>query len=326
MKKNLLHFLGIIITLTIIIIGIIKLGYWLRPIDTDGAYEQVETFHSLPQNSVEVIAYGSSYVLRGLNTMEMYKQYGIGAYNYAWHWQHINTTRTFMEDSFLTQKPKLALIETSHAGYVLEDTNMVGEIYYTRYLKNKKAVFYYLKQCFKRDIGRYLSYIIPLSAFHDNWEWLEQQNFEVLAKDGSYLKNMGFVPTEASVPITLSDPNQHEQYELENNAIEELDKIVALCKKNNVEILFYTVPYANGYYWNDAMEKYAYKNGCAYLNLFKYIEEIGIDSEKDYFDSGHFNTSGATKVANFLGNYIRENYDLTDMRTIEGNVWQQNLK
>lgn len=49
----------------------------------------------MPENTIEVIGYGSSRMWRGLAPIEMYEAYGIGAYNYGCNWQHINTTELF---------------------------------------------------------------------------------------------------------------------------------------------------------------------------------------------------------------------------------------
>lgn len=49
------------------------------------------------------------------------------------------------------------------------DVNLNGEICYTRGIRESKDKQDYLKQCFGTDKRRYLSYYIPLYAFHDNW-------------------------------------------------------------------------------------------------------------------------------------------------------------
>lgn len=43
----------------------------------------------------------------------------------------------------------------------------------------------------------------------------------------------------------------------------------------------------------------------------------------DFCDKHHMTNSGATKVADYLGKYIVENYDVTDMRNVEGNLWER---
>ena len=101
--------LATICCLLLIILGIHGLGHLVRPTDTDDEIKAIETFHSLPENSVEVIAYGSSHAWKGLETMEMYREYGVAAYNYGCNWQNINTTALFIKDSLTKEDLDLVI-------------------------------------------------------------------------------------------------------------------------------------------------------------------------------------------------------------------------
>ena len=197
----------VFMTCLIMVCLINKLSFIVRPLDTVGAYSQVETFHSLPNNSLQVIAYGSSHTLRGLSSIEMYKKYGIGAYNYGWHWQNMNTTKLFIEDSLQTQSPKVILIDTYCVNRDYEDSELNAEIYYSRYIKNKKALISYLHRCFGNNIERYLEYFIPLLKFHDNWNTLTNESLAKLSIDPTYYKEMGFCPSDAVTKIVIPDHN-----------------------------------------------------------------------------------------------------------------------
>lgn len=316
---------GVLITIALVVYGIIRLGYLVRPTGTDGAYSQIETFHSLPYNSIEVMVYGSSHAYKGLSTMELYEKYGIGAYNYGWNWQKINTTKLFIKDSLLTQTPKVILIECYNVGTVLYDTDITPEIYYSRYLSKGIGRDEYLKQCFQNNKERYLSYYMPLSAFHDNWNTLTKKSFAEISVDTVFRRFMGFHPAIAVTEVTIPDYTTFQQSSLSEKAIAELDEIVDLCRENDIEIIFYTVPYQGQYNYSDAMEEYAKKNGYVYFDLFKYADEVGIDGKTDFQDTDHLNSSGAVKVADYLGQYIVEHYAITDMRMVENNIWETNV-
>lgn len=308
----------------LILLGIQGLGHLVRPTDTDDEIKAIEAFHSLPENTVEVIAYGSSHAWKGLDPMEMYQEYGIGAYNYGCNWQRINTTSLFIKDSLRTQSPKILLIETYKVGEVLRDSDIIGEIFYTREIPESEAKDEYLEQCFEGDLGRYLSYYVPLFAFHENWSSLKTESFMKNCADEDYLKTMGFDESEEVTPVQLEDPETFEQHGISDRAISVLNDIVTECKERAIEIIFYTVPYEGTYGFSDEMKEYAEKTGYRYLNLFEKTEEIGLDCNTDFQDKGHLNSSGAEKVANYLGKYIVENYDVTDMREVQGNIWEKN--
>ena len=84
--------------------------------------------------------------------MEMYRKYGIGAYNYGCNWQYLNTTLLFLLDSLRTQTPKVVCIDTYCVGVIELDTDMDGQIYYTRAIKDFEGKREYLKQCFGTDL------------------------------------------------------------------------------------------------------------------------------------------------------------------------------
>ena len=44
--------------------------------------------------------------------------------------------------------------------------------------------------------------------------------------------------------------------------------------------------------------------------MYKIAAEVGIDENADYCDNEHLNKYGAYKVADYLGKYILENYNL----------------
>lgn len=321
MKTN-KNIFEIFILLVALIISINYLGFVLRPGDTDGAYSQIENYHSIPNNSIEVIVYGSSHAYRGFNVMKLYEDYGIAAYNYGYHWQKMNTTKLFIDDSLMTQNPKVIFIETFFADRVLKDVDMNPESYYARYIKNEEARKEYLKQCFGNDFEKYLAYYIPLYQFHENWSSLSADSFKKLEIDSIHVDNMGYYPTKTIKQIKIEDYHNFEQKQFPEIAIEELDSIVSLCRSKNIDIIFYTMPYEGEYNYSNAMKEYAERNGYKYFDLFALMDEVGLDPQKDYSDDAHLNISGSTKIANFFGKYLVENYSFTDMRSITNNPWE----
>ena len=194
--------------------------------------------------------------------------------------------------------------------HVLSDVEMEGEIYYTRAISDFEGKREYLKQCFADDKERYMSYYMPLCAFHENWTNLKPKSFKKIESDTDYYKTKGAVLNENIVPMTIPDYTTFEQLELEKDSLKVLDNIVELCDENNTEIIFYVAPYGFGYNYSDAMTKYAQENGCVFLDMYKLVDEVGLDENTDYCDNEHLNKYGAYKVADYLGKYIVENYNI----------------
>ena len=66
---------------------------------------------------------------------------------------------------------------------------------------------------------------------------------------------------------------------------------------------------------HNAVSDCAEEKGIPYLDLNKKTAELGINWKTDSLDKGdHLNLSGACKVTAYLGNYLKENYNLSDKR------------
>lgn len=324
MKTGIKRLAGVVLTVILICFFVNRTGYLLRPVKTDIAINAINTFHNMPDNTFEVIGYGSSHMWRGMSAMELYEKYGIGAYNYGCNWQNINTTALFLEDSLKTQKPKVVLIETYHVNALKYDTNLDGEIYYTTAISEGDEKQSYLKQCFGEKKERYVSYYMPLCAFHDNWTNISKASFE---EDSTYTfdfrKTMGFVESEEVKPVQIPEQSGAEQCELSELSLQTLDHIMNLCKENEIDVIFYTAPWQGENNYREAMKEYAAGHGCVYFDLFEYLEELDIDPAGDFSDEGHLNTAGAEKVADFLGDYLVKHYELTDFRNKKNTIWEQ---
>lgn len=316
MKRIVIAILNTVATIALLVAFVSGLGHILRPTNTDSAITAINTFHNVEENTIDVIGYGSSHMWMGFDAQAMYDLYGISAYNYGCNWQHINTTELFVKDSFRTQSPKVVLVELFMVNHVLENVDMEGEIYYTRAISDFEGKRDYLKQCFGNDKEKYLSYYMPLCAFHENWTNLKPKSFKKITSDTDYAATRGSVLNESVYPMTIADYTTFEQLQLEEKSLRSLDNIVEICKENNAEVIFYVAPYGFGYNYSDAMSVYAQENGCVFLDMYKLADEVGLDQSTDYCDNEHLNKYGAYKVAEYLGNYIVNNYDVTDFREI----------
>ncbi len=325
--KHLQNVISVVLVIVILCLCINKISYILRPVDTDEAFDQIETFHNFPENSIEVMIYGSSHAYRGFCTMELYDKYGIGAFNYGWHWQKLSTTKLFVSDSFITQKPKVVLIESGFVDKVLEDTDITAEIYYCRYLTDSKEKEAYFKKCLGNtpSLERRLSYIMPFAMFHENWNNICRDSFKPLNYGGTdkVKRTMGFAESDLVEETDICGYVKEDQVELPETSIEELDELVQMCKSNGASVVFYVIPWIESYKYCDAMEEYCKSNDCVFLDLISNVDEVGLDGKTDFSDVCHLNTNGSIKVADYVGKYLVDNYDLTDMRQYDDNLWEK---
>lgn len=304
-KYIIIKFIWVLVTVLLTFCLIQSMGHFLDPFEAEDGLDAIKAFHELENDSIDAIIYGSSRAWKGCDTRVMRDQYGINAYNYACNWQAINTTYLFVQDSFRTQTPKVIFVETGNVGSVLENTDLNGEIYYTRQIPDFRGKREYIKQCFGGNIERYASYYMPLIMFHDNWTEVDFENFYAPGQE-RYIRNYGYSEDSNSEvePIDIPDISKIVQHKLPTKSVEVLDAIVEECNKKGTKLVFYTCPCEKGYNYGEAMKEYADLKEVTYINLYECLEEVGLDGKMDYQDNVHLNGSGAKKVARFLAEHI----------------------
>lgn len=131
--------------------------------------------------------------------------------------------------------------------------------------------------------------------------------------------------TEESDEEDWEDEDETEEEEipeweqpLGDYAMSYLDKIRELCEQKGIPLVLIKAPsiepvwYDN---WEKQIDDYAAQYQLPYINYLELVDEIGIDYSTDTYDGGlHMNLYGAEKCADYLGKFLKENFELADMR------------
>lgn len=230
MKKRILTIFECIITIALTIFILRYMGHRLDPAWSQDGFDVIDAFHSLDDDSLDVIVYGSSHAWKGCNTKYMSDKYNISAYNYGCNWQSINTTQLFIMDSLTTQKPKIICIETLFVNNIEQDKNLNGQIYYSSGIPDMKSKYKYLYRCFGKDPERWLSYYLPIVMFHDNWNKIESENYYSFGYQ-RFVDSRGYLASTHIFSGYIPDYKEFSQSEISVDSIEILDEIVYECCK-----------------------------------------------------------------------------------------------
>ena len=104
-----------------------------------------------------------------------------------------------------------------------------------------------------------------------------------------------------------------------------------LCKENGIALVLIKAPTEFPHWydeWDEQVRAFAEENDVEYINYIPLQEEIGLDMSQDTYDAGlHLNTQGAEKMAKYFGQYLVDNYDLTDYRNDASyaKIWQEKV-
>ena len=170
----------------------------------------------------------------------------------------------------------------------------------------------------EREWESLFTYLFPLLRYHDRWSSLTAEDFTYWfsrdqVSDNGYLMQTGVKPlTDAHVEPPLVD------YSLGENSWYYLDKMVALCREHDVELVLIKAPTLYPVWWwewDEQVAQYAEENDLLYINMLEYEEEIGIDWNTDTYDAGlHLNVYGAEKAASWFGRILSEECGVPDRR------------
>lgn len=98
-----------------------------------------------------------------------------------------------------------------------------------------------------------------------------------------------------------------------------LDDLFSFAEENDIQLIFITAPtgmseevqgYANG------VVQYVKDHGYPVLNFYDetVYAECGIDGKTDFIDMKHLNTAGAYKFTQYVGAWLKENFEIEDHR------------
>lgn len=291
--------------------------------DTAGDYKSsMETFYGLDRNSVDVLFLGSSHCFCAVDVANLWENHGIAAYSMAISGQDLASSYHCLVEALKTQKPKVVLLESFSAtthGY--EDR---GNLYRNLLAYQPSLNFLQAIQDMAAE-DEWKDFVLKWPILHTRYRELQREDF--LQKRPVY---MGYEANLRTWPVELRNYNGEETLPIGEEEEEWLRRIISLAKEEDVQLCFFLAPVAEEEY-RLKMHKYvqdlAEANMVPYLNLLQLQEELELDPNTDFVDSLHMNHYGAQKVTEYLGTYLKENYELEDKRGFQQYaLWDENVK
>ena len=280
------------------------------------------------QKEYDVLFYGSSHVLSGLQPMEIWDKYGITSYNLAGHAASLGMSYWVLRESLRYHKPKLAVLDI-YDMYAFDQPYM--DVSFMHYSLDAypldRLKFEAVRDLLKgRSTGEKTELLFPFSVYHSRWNEVTEQSLKESFSDDYFNPYYG---SEArygvAVPMDIDRVPAQDVTEGSGGADNYIRGFVKICEDAGVQVCFMRVPYPA-----------SVENQCAENRAMKLAEELGIEvidmmcdvegaSEKlsstvvdwdtDLVDpNAHLNAYGAYKVSLFLGEWLKRVYGFTDKR------------
>ena len=278
-----------------------------------------------PEN-YDVLFFGDSKFVAGMAPMELWEDYGIAGYNLASHSCLMPVSYWSLINALDYGTPKLAVFATN--GFTPEkkvsnySPDVHTEIDFWPLTRNKvrmiNDVMTHPEDPDYSDAegDRYQDlkweFFFPIGKYHSRWKELREEDFTQrpqYVKGGELL-----VGIESIWEYTLTD---EEDYADEvGYAFEYMRMAIEECQRRGIEVLMLHLPSPiriNSQRYANTARSIASEYGVNFVDTT--LSDCVVDYVVDCFDvDPHLNVSGAMKLTDYLGSYMKAHYDLPDRR------------
>lgn len=333
MKKTICKIIAFVVLFAVILTGMTKV-FTAKFIDNNCQSYTAAQLYEQPDNSIEVVFNGSSQMVFGISSMKLYEDYGISAYGTGSPNQGILCSLGWLREIDKTQDIKVAVLDASQL------FERIGEADYRQTLDTMKLSANKLDivqqhidetERLRAEEGRkttveeadpMLTYIFPIMKYHTRWEELTKDDFTFSTENSPMFmgtRMADYVSSFTGYDNLVVDENDltEEDLTIVGYQRDSLIKYKEYCDENGIEMLLIKTPKSDWTATKDRKtQELADELGITYINYSneEQCEKLGIDFHSDFKDSEHMNVRGMDKVADELGKYLHENYDLTDFR------------
>lgn len=294
-----------------------------------------EEFLKEPENSLDVLFIGSSPVYAGIAPTVIWKDAGITSVNLATSDATAMSGYYQLRFALQSQKPALVVIDfNSICRDRLADESDSMEASYRKNvaaLPDRKLKNEMILQIEKDNVNqsRWM-YYFPLLRDHSRWSELELKDLislvSLFTDRFNYYKEYtkgAFYEVEISEDLIECNEELFEA-DIKPTPVSEYSwgyykKIIDLCAENGIALAVVSLPKGNteeliGEY--KALEKVCSENNIRYYNLSspESWDALSLDGATDFYNTGHVNANGATKVSKALAKILQEDFDLPDHR------------
>lgn len=287
------------------------------------SYTRYGAFLSSPQ--ADVLFLGNSHGVSAIYPMELWRDYGITAYNLCGYGDTLTVSYWTLEMALERMTPRLVVVDVDDIA-LPNKTPKSSEDLHTNLdafpLSSAKlrALWDLMHDPEETDdVGRRYrdiawEYVFTLGKYHGRWSELTPSDFMPqtpgLGRGAEY--GIGVSP-----PAAYDIIDERQRAEGIGWGYDSLRRIAKVCRARGIELLLIHLPFP-------AEESRQEEANAVWPIAEEYgvdfIDFVALDNVSDYNtdmrdENGHLNASGARKVTDYLGRFIREHFAVPDRRT-----------
>jgi hypothetical protein len=299
----------------------IKVSYILRPEHFPVGSTTIKEYLSLPYNTIDVVYIGASRVNQFWAPMEAYKRHGLVSANCTASGLPQQFTKFVTQEALKSQSPKLLLISLDTFSTI---TNLHDVDSNIRYVTDSFRYSFERLQAIERGIPNKkstLGYHLDIAKYHTNVENLLKKNcwrYAFIYNDTKVINGLdGYFFIESVSSIEYPYYHDISEMPLSDSVNSYYLDLIKYVNGLDMNIIFTISPHGRDESEQkriNYMRRIATESSIIFLSGNDFFDEIGLDSQIDFYNRSHTNIFGAVKYTEWLCRYLKNHYDLPDRR------------
>lgn len=277
----------------------------------------------------DVVFIGDCELYENISPAVLWEEYGINSYIRGSAQQLIWQSYYLMEDTLRYEKPDVIVFNVLSMKYNEPQNEAYNRMSIDGMRWSMSKVNNILASMTEEE--HFIEYVFPLLRYHSRWTELSKEDLEYFSHKDKVTFNGYYMRADVRPAKDVPTGNPLPDYRFGENAYKYLDKMVELCKENEVELVLVKAPSLYPYWydeWEAQIEEYAQEHELKYYNFLELQDEIGLDFEEDTYDGGlHLNLSGAEKLAHYFGEKLAKDCNLENRKGEEtlSMIWMKKM-
>jgi len=243
------------------------------------------------KNSIDLLVLGDSESYSSISPLQLWRNAGITAFVGGQASQKMTEALSLLKTALNTQKPKIVFLETNELFRSSSSPDLISE-----------------------EILQAAQNIFPIFRYHNVWKSQVMDTSQAPSNWKGYRLHSESQPVNSIASYMVADSSVKTVTQENKNLLLEMKKI---CEQNQCQLVLYSSPSPVNYNMgkHNGIAKAAEEMQLPYFDLNLKANEIGMDWQKDSYDSGdHLNIYGAEKVTKYMQEYLQK-YGLKDHRS-----------
>lgn len=268
----------------------------------------------------ELLIIGNCESYENISPMKLWEEYGITSYIRGNSNQLIPQSYYLLREALRYEKPKVVLLNIQAMTVAEQSSEEYNRMVFDGMRWSRDKLEGILNSGMEEE--SLAEYIFPILRYHSRWSELSGEDLQYAFGRKPLTSYQGYYLRADIRPYTeFPTERRRGDYAFPEVNVRYLEQIVQLCREHDIELVLMKAPSLYPV-WVDPYEEqiteFAEREGLLYLNTLLYEEEIRLDMSTDTYDEGlHLNVYGAEKLSVWLGQRLKEQYELTDFRDDE---------